>query len=379
MRRSSTTRLFRENNHGQCFRRPVLGLIAGLVIVSLPAPLLADPGFGTVRKKKIDLKMRRPALVRLANTTVAFKGNATDPQYRAALNSLAATLETELVSNEKTLIKQPEGSAEWTVALTITGFQVPPPTTRTTTYGNSSTTFQRWTGTMNVAYQVVDRSGHVHDADNVSVMYDKEINANAAAASGNSLRIPGVGGGAKPNTDPRTQEDVKQLLIQQVVVQIGSNLGNTVQLVDAQVAGGESALDRAGDFMVQQLWARAVEELEKKSAFVKPEDESYRQYNLGLAYRSNVVRRQDDQRAAGESVQGPGVLRQGHRVEPEAALFRGSRRPHEGLDPRYRSLEAMSREIGRSRRRHRRPRAASRRPPPHQARPRRRRWRHGKH
>ncbi len=71
--------------------------------------------------------MRRPALVRLANTTVAFKGNATDPQYRAALNSLAATLETELVSNEKTLIKQPEGSAEWTVALTITGFQVPPP------------------------------------------------------------------------------------------------------------------------------------------------------------------------------------------------------------------------------------------------------------
>ncbi len=47
-------------------------------------------------------------------------------------------------------------------------------------------------------------------------------------------------------------------------MQIGSNLGNTVQLVDAQVAGGESALDRAGDFMVQQLWARAVEELEKE-------------------------------------------------------------------------------------------------------------------
>jgi hypothetical protein len=139
------------------------------------------------------------------------------------------------------------------------------------------TTTQRWTGSLNVAYQVLDRAGRVHDADNVSGAY----NPSAAAAGGNKLTSI-----FKSNDDgARTAEDVKQALIKQVVLQIAANLGNTVQPVETQVAAGD-ALDRPADFMEQRLWARALEELEKIPAYVKLEDESYRQYNLGLTYEA---------------------------------------------------------------------------------------------
>ncbi len=85
---------------------------------------------------------------------------------------------------------------------------------------------------------------------------------------------------------PSTEEDVKQELIRDVVVQIASKLGNTTRSIEVQVATGDSHLDRAGEFFDQQLWSRGLDELEKTPAFPKPEEESYRQYDLGLAYEA---------------------------------------------------------------------------------------------
>lgn len=96
------------------------GPLALLIIVACHVPLFADPGFGVFRRRTIDLQLRRPAVVRLANTSIAFKSEASDPQYRPILASLEATLETELVSNERTLVKRPLGDAEWIVELTAT-------------------------------------------------------------------------------------------------------------------------------------------------------------------------------------------------------------------------------------------------------------------
>jgi hypothetical protein len=315
-----------------------------MAIVAAPALLFADPGFGTLRKKVIDLRTRRPALVRLANTSLAIKGNASDAQYQNALPSLVATLETELLSNEKTLVKKPEGQAEWMLAVTITGFQLPAPTMRTQRSGNASQTFRRWTGTMNVAYQVVDQGGRVHDADNVAASYDKEIDANAPKPAPLPIRIPGLPAASKETSDPNTQEDVKQLLIRDVVQRIASNLGNTVQVIEARIAGGDPALDRAGDFMSQRLWSRATEELEKQPAFAKPQDESYRQYSLGLAYEamsydSKVV---SEQRAnlfkAQEYYDKAAELNPGQRYFVEVVA-----RTKDSV-ARYRTLEAMSKE-----------------------------------
>jgi hypothetical protein len=130
-------------------------------------------------------------------------------------------------------------------------------------------------------------------------MYDREVDQNAAnlPATG-GFRIPGFGGG-KTETLPRTAEDVKQIMIKAVVQQIATNLGNTTQEIEAQLAAGEDHLNRSADFMEKRLWSRAIEELEKTPEFAKPEDESYRQYNLGLAYEavSYDSKNYSDQRA----------------------------------------------------------------------------------
>ena len=48
----------------------VLGFVFCALIASDAA---ADPGFGLLKKKKVTLQVRRPAAVRLANTSIAFR------------------------------------------------------------------------------------------------------------------------------------------------------------------------------------------------------------------------------------------------------------------------------------------------------------------
>jgi hypothetical protein len=257
--------------------------VVSLTVLTSQTSLLADPGFGLLKKRKVSLEVRRPAAVRLANTTIAFRSRVANQGYAPVAGTLEATLETELVSNERTLVKKPAGEAAWTVSLTVTGFSVPAARRRTQPVKNNvSLTFDRWTGSLKVAYQVVDRGGRVHAADNVEASYDREFQANAPAGG---FRIPFIGSDSN-EAAPQSADDVMQQLVKDVVQDIAVNLGNTVQPIDAQIAGGHDGLDRAADFMEQRLWARAVEELEKTPAFAKPKDESYRQYNLGLAYEA---------------------------------------------------------------------------------------------
>ena len=283
------------------FRLAILGLVACVLLIS-QATLLGDPGFGLLKKRKISLQIRRPAAVRLANTTIAFRSRVANAAYAPVASPLEATLETELIGNERTLVKKTPADAAWTVAVTVTGFSVPPPKTRTQPVkNNAALTFSRWTGSLKVAYQVVDRSGRVHAADNVEASYDREVQTNAPQGGFKiPSAIPFVGSSKSGEAAPQSADDVMQKLVKDVVHQIAVDLGNTVQPTEAQVAGGNDHLDRAADFMEQRLWARAIEELEKTPAFAKPQDESYRQYDLGLAYEamSYEAKTYNEQRAS---------------------------------------------------------------------------------
>lgn len=252
----------------------------------------AGPGFGTIRKKTISLQVRQPAMVRLAHTTIAFKGSSTNREYAAVEGSLLATLETELVSNERTLVKKENpADAEWIFDLKVTGFSTPPSQSRTQTAGASTTTTVVWNGSLNAAYQVLDHAGRVHDANNVTFNYNKEFDANQVSSSKSKFGIPRIPviGAKKPRegeTVPHSPEDVKQILLHEVVHQIASNLGNTSHPVDALVAEGEDHMNRAAVFMEQRLWQRALDELQGMSAFPKEEEEAYRAYDLGLAFEA---------------------------------------------------------------------------------------------
>src|SRR6185295_4881578 len=105
--------------------------------------LLAGPGFGLV-KKRIELQTRQPAVVRLANTSIAFTG-APAPMYPTVMESLLATLETELISNERTLVKKKTAAeADWGLGLRITGFTIAPPQVRTDRVGKATMQYTRW-------------------------------------------------------------------------------------------------------------------------------------------------------------------------------------------------------------------------------------------
>ena len=139
---------------------------------------VASPGFGTVRKKEIALNTRQPAVVRLANTSLAFTGKFSNPEYSSVKDSLLATLATELLSNEKTLVvKDRPSEAEWVVSLDVTGYSVPRSQQRTEGSGASMVRYTRWVGSLNAAYQVLDHNGRVHDASNVESTYDQEFSS----------------------------------------------------------------------------------------------------------------------------------------------------------------------------------------------------------
>jgi len=274
-----------------------------VLAITATAALWAGPGFGTFRKKSLELQTRQPALVRLSDTTIAFRGSSTNAEYKPVEGSLIATLETALVANEKSLVKKENpNDAEWVLDLKVTGYGTPASGRRTQNAGNTTTNYVRWTGSLNAAYQVLDHSGRVHDAGNVSASYDKEFEAGESTNS----RLPHINpfsrGGSKKSGEivPTSPEDVKQVLVRDVVTQISSNLGNTTKAVDVQLAAGEEHLGRACDFMDQKLWQRAIDELQAMSPFAKPEDESFRLYDLGLAYEAAAYASKtgSDQRAS---------------------------------------------------------------------------------
>lgn len=251
----------------------------------VPALLCADPGFGTLRKKKLELEIRQPAVVRLANTSFAVAGSA-DRAYQQALDSLMPTLETELLANEKTLVKKPRGEAEFVLAVRITSFSAPPAQPKVV--GNA--TILHWNGSLRLAYQVLGRSGKVFAASNVNAIYDKDAqNAGTITGAVNTVKkipIPGLRKASTPEREPQTQDDLRQVLVDNAVQQIASKLGNTKQTLPVEVAGGDDRLNRAADFMDKQLWSRALDELESTPPFAKPDSEAYRQYDLGLVHEA---------------------------------------------------------------------------------------------
>jgi hypothetical protein len=258
--------------------------LALLVLLGSPSFVCADPGFGGIRKKSINVDVRKPAAVRLTDTSIAFTGNVSNTEYASVLESLRTTMETEVISNERTLIKKNDPKeAEWTLFMSVTGYGV----SQTVDTAGKVTGFR---GTLNVSYQVLDRTGRVHDADNLSQAYPPVDNSGVKRTLGGFFSTSG---------SANSVEDAKQALVHSMAQLIGSNLGNSTVPMGVQLAGGEDHIDRAGVFMTQKLWTRAAAEMDDTKPFPKPEDESYRLYTLGLAYEgmSYEAKAAKDQRA----------------------------------------------------------------------------------
>ena len=71
----------------------VLGFLL-CALIAADAVVLADPGFGLLKKRKVTLQVRRPAAVRLANTSIAFRTRVANPAYAPVAAPLEARLRT---------------------------------------------------------------------------------------------------------------------------------------------------------------------------------------------------------------------------------------------------------------------------------------------
>jgi hypothetical protein len=336
-------------------------LPAGLLVLGSVA--FAGPGFGTLRKKGVELKVREPAAVRLANTSIAFVGSSSNREYTPVQESLLATLSTELLKNEKSLSRAPQSEAQWIFQAEVTGYEVSQPQQRSEVVGSTTTRYVQWNGSLNVAYQVLDRSGHVHDAGNVSKNYNKEFQE--GVSGGKSLfgiGTPSLGRSHKDSSKeriPATTEDLKQILIGEVVSDIASNLGNTSRAILVQVAGGDTNLDRAADFMQQDLWSRALEQLENTPAFEKPDAESYRQYDLGLAYEAMSYSAKDPKEARADIFKAGEYYDKALEMNPKEKYFVETVARTRDAAARYEALDRMEKEDV----------AAAKNNPPHDVKP----------
>lgn len=266
--------------------RIAAALIIG--ILSTHAALWGDPGFGSLRKKRISLPVRQPAAIRLSNTSIAFTGSASSPAYARVQESLLTTLATEMLANEPTLVKKASpAEAEWVLGLRVTAFSVTQPQERADSAGQNGAAYTRWTGSIRVAYQVLDHAGRSHDAGNVEYNYDKEQVGGVKIGKVSLTRVP-LPGRKKSAADrePHTTEDFQKILVDEVVKQIAEKLGNTKKTIEAEIAVGDEHLNRVADLMESRLWSRALDELDKTPEFPKPESEAYRQYDLGLVHEA---------------------------------------------------------------------------------------------
>lgn len=321
-------------------------LPVGLLVLGNVA--LAGPGFGTPRKKGVELKVREPAAVRLANASIAFVGSSSNREYTPVQGSLLATLSTELLKNEKSLIRAPQNEAQWVLQAEVTGYEVSQPQHRSEVAGSTITRYVRWNGSLNVAYQVLDRSGHVHDAGNVSKNYNKEF---AEGTSGGNPIWGGLGKASlgrshkeSKETVPATTEDLKQILVADIVSQIASNLGNTTHAIVVQVAGGDTNLDRAAEFMQEDLWSRALEQLENTSAFEKPDAEAYRQYDLGLAYEAMSYSAKEPKEARADIFKAGEYYDKALEMNPKEKYFVETVARTRDAAARYEALDRMEKE-----------------------------------
>src|ERR1039458_2845291 len=125
---------------------------------------------------------------------------------------------------------------------------------------------------LSVTYEARSREGGFVDAEPLDVKYNHENN-NARAA------ITGLMG--KADQEPHTAEELVQLLADRMAERIAARLVNTNERVEVLLGKG-GALDEANRYAVAGQWSKYVETLETMPPLSKPEDDSYRLYNIGV-------------------------------------------------------------------------------------------------
>jgi hypothetical protein len=295
--------------------RPLLIFLLGIALMPRASAPAQNFG-GAFQHKKIVLVRKLPPTGHIDGSTFTVKvvGAGIPPDVTANLQS---TIESVIVANDPRL-RSVMGNerSDAVINVQVTSYNQPPPTvTRQAGYSFTKKpapqeTVTRVTGMITANFNAQDvRGSRSIAANTVTAKYDQEFTAQVAqpASTQPSLtgifasHLPKLPGSGSQNTNNQSQEadtpptavELKDLLVQTAALEIASHLVNTSEQVSVDLARG-GGLDDADRLMDQKLWTRALEQLETMPPFGNPEDDAYRQYDLGvvneaLAYQAEDV------------------------------------------------------------------------------------------
>ena len=285
---------------GRMGRRVVIAI--GLFAVGAPATTCAQ-NFGSliVNRKKISLQRKLPPMGHVEGTTFKVAVTAGTGMQGDLSTDLKSSLESILMRNDPHL-RTEEGRADTQIDCRITSYALPQPQmSQQPALGSKTGTQQmeRVTGVLTVSFQAKDRGGRSLSADNVTAKFDQEYSASGAQQgvvhSVTHTVTHLTKGGADDDTPP-TAVELHNRLIADAALQIAAHLVNTTEQVEIYLAKG-GALDQSDKLIEGKLWTRALEQLETMKPFVKPDDDAYRLYDLGVVNEALAYQAEDLQKA----------------------------------------------------------------------------------
>jgi hypothetical protein len=296
-------------------------MTALVILFSISAAFAQAPGFGRVNRKTIALQRKLPAVVQLPGDHFAVNVTASDPRGGAVTARLKIVIETEMAKYDPQLMVDPK-KPDTDIAINILNLDVPQPapimgsnkpTNPFKLGGNKKPQQQQvigydYKGHLEVAYQARTPGGGFVDADEIKTSFSEQTNTQttkmeqSVGSLKNSVANLGGFGGLthrggqqqqqnSASTDdnsaggPKTVQDVQNILMSKLTALIAARLVNTNETLEIELARG-GALDDALKYADVRQWTKMAEALETMAPYKEPRDESYRYYDLGVAYEA---------------------------------------------------------------------------------------------
>jgi hypothetical protein len=270
--------------------------IAAVLMAGCPA-MLSGQGFTGKfgSKTTIVLNRKLPAAVTLKGKSFAVKVAAVRPQdpcQKMVTDKLQSTVETAIIRYNSELQLDPD-KPDTVISVKVVNCNAvatPEYTTALTgkNKGQQQQTGVKVNGDLTVAYQARTRAGATVDAEPIDVKYKHEFNNVNSAVSGTKNligKLPLVGKKHSDDDDnsddPHTKEDILQIMVNRVTERIAARLVNTNEKVEVRLARG-SMFDEDNRLAEAARWSQYVEAMETMTPLPKPEDDSYRLYNIGV-------------------------------------------------------------------------------------------------
>ncbi len=279
-----------------------IGIVCLCAAALAGVPAVAQ-SFGSA-KDKVTLHRKLPALIHLPGGSIKVvvpgSDNSGDVSY-----DLQALLETEILKDNPNLRVEPN-NPDNILTCSITNYSHPPPSISTrpsmTLTGLQNQDFTRVTGELDVSFQVKDPAGHQLIADNVHAKYDEEFDALGNSSSHGvkgsfSGAFKRLKGGSSEEMNAPTDAELRSKLLLDAVQQIAEHIVNTDEAIDIFLAKQKGAIEDGDKAAEGGLWQRALETYETASPLSKPEDDSYRLYDIGVAYEALAYQADDDKTA----------------------------------------------------------------------------------